>query len=189
MQGKAKRLCGAKKKHAPGTCELAAGWGTDHTGTGYCKKHGGSTPSHQKAAEKELAAAAVVVYGLPIEIDPHAALLEELHRTAGHVAWLQQLIGDFEKNAELKQISVSEDGGITERPSVWIQLYADERKHFAAVAKTCISVGIEERRVLIAEQTGQLMAQVIRAVLEENGIDPNSEDARKSVRKHLSLVA
>lgn len=36
--------CGKKKKQSEGTCTRPAGWGTDHTGQGPCKLHGGLTP-------------------------------------------------------------------------------------------------------------------------------------------------
>ena len=36
--------CGAKKHRSPKTCDLPAGWGTDHPGTGRCKLHGGNNP-------------------------------------------------------------------------------------------------------------------------------------------------
>lgn len=186
-QGRAKELCGANKKAAPGTCGKPAGWGTDHNGIGRCKLHGGSTPSQIKNVEKQQAAAAAETYGLSREIDPHAALLEELHRTAGHVAYLAQLIRDLEQR-ELKQYQSMEAGGVVERPAIWVQLYQDERKHFAHVAKTCISVGIEERRVQLAEQQGALIATAIRGILKDLGVDDKPE-VPEIVRRHLTLVS
>lgn len=35
--------CGATTKDGGGDCELPAGWGTDHSGSGKCKLHGGSS--------------------------------------------------------------------------------------------------------------------------------------------------
>lgn len=46
--------CGATKKQDEGTCELPAGWGTDHPGVGNCKLHGGSTPNGIENARKIL---------------------------------------------------------------------------------------------------------------------------------------
>lgn len=38
-------ICGATKRDGSGDkCSLPAGWGTNHTGTGRCKLHGGATP-------------------------------------------------------------------------------------------------------------------------------------------------
>lgn len=36
-----KAICGARKRNGEGVCQLPAGWGTDHPGTGRCKLHGG----------------------------------------------------------------------------------------------------------------------------------------------------
>jgi hypothetical protein len=44
---------------------------------------------------------------------------------------------------------------------------AEERDRLAKVAKTCVDVGIEERRVRLAESAGQQLAAVIRSVLDQ----------------------
>ena len=179
--------CGAATRGG-GLCKHEAGWGTEHPGIGRCKFHAGSTPSHVLGAQRIRAAQAVVTYGLPREIDPHTALLEELHRTAGHVAWLAQQLRDLETEAGLIQTQYMEGGGYIERPSVWLELYHKERAHFAAVAKTCISVGIEERRVKLAEQQGELIAQIIRGTLADLKIAITPE-VQAVVRRQLTLVA
>lgn len=185
--------CGAKTR-AGGQCQRPAGWGTDHVGAGKCKLHGGRTPSGRKAAQRIQAVEAVASYGLPREIDPHSALLEELHRTAGHVAWLADLIGagvlskENNPTGRRRTIKLDQPTLAGDIPSVWVQLYHEERKHFAAVAKTCIAVGIEERRVLIAEQQGSLLAQVIRGVLTDLGVADRPE-VPSVVRRHLTLVS
>ena len=79
--GHGKPLCGGKRRGAENagkTCTRPSGWGTDHVGVGRCKLHGGKTPSHQQAGQNALAAAAVATFGLPREIDPRDALLEEI---------------------------------------------------------------------------------------------------------------
>src|SRR5690349_4926946 len=89
-----KNLCGGKRRGegAGKLCTRPAGWGTDHAGTGKCKLHGGSTKSHTVAGQKALAEQAVKAFGLPREVDPRDALLEEVHRTAGAVAWLHEQV-------------------------------------------------------------------------------------------------
>lgn len=46
--------CNARKSDGSGHCGHTAGWGTDHTGHGRCKYHGGSTPNQEKAIMEEL---------------------------------------------------------------------------------------------------------------------------------------
>src|SRR5438445_284324 len=90
--------CGSRKRDGSGdTCALPAGWGTDHVGIGKCRLHGGKTRTHQVAAQAEMVRQAVVTYGLPREVDPSQALLEEVHRTAGHVAWLAAKVAQLDE--------------------------------------------------------------------------------------------
>jgi hypothetical protein len=82
-----KHICGARARSTGKPCGRPAGWGTSHQGYGSCKLHGGCTATGIKAAEHAMAEQAIITYGLPREVDPHEALLEELHRTAGAVAY------------------------------------------------------------------------------------------------------
>lgn len=126
-----------------------------------CKMHGGKAPQAIDAAvrrrQEREALLAADTFGLPRQVDPHTALLEELHRAAGAVEWLQAVVAD------LKQSQV---GG----ESVWVKLWAEERERLVKVAKTCVDVGIEERRVRLAEQAGAQLAAVVRAVLDRLGL-------------------
>lgn len=183
------RLCGAKKKQGEGTCGRPAGWGTDHAGWGRCKLHGGSSADGKKGALRLAAQDAVVTYGLAREIDPHSALLEELHRTAGHVAWLEGMVQGLREDDLYGPVGqAGENFYPKNEPHVWVALYHEERKHYTAVAKTCIAVGIEERRVRLAEAQGQALANVIRGVLTELGVMDRPE-VPEVVRRHLSVVA
>lgn len=185
-------FCNSKKRQGDGSpCRKRAGWGTPHPGIGHCRLHGGNTPTQIQEAERIRAEREVATFGLPRDIDPHTALLEELHRTAGHVSWLQLKIAAFETDRDLMQyasVGDGDDGLEWEKPAVWIELYHRERKHFATIAKTCVDVGIEERRVQLAEQQGQLIAQVLNGVLEELGV-ANRPEVPSVVRKHLTLVS
>jgi hypothetical protein len=180
--------CGGKKKQGRGNCTRPKGWGTKHPGRGKCKLHGGSTKSHQAAAERE----AVVTYGLPVEIDPLQALLEEVYRTAGHVAWLGHVIRGLEQDNVTRGLTktvqlpdgtqrIEAGAGI----SVWVKLYQAERAHLAKVAKAAVDAGIEERLVHIAEEQAKQLAGVIRAIVAALGHDPEDEEVRKVVRLHL----
>lgn len=162
-------------------------------GSTVCQKHGAArgTPA-RKAAEQRVAEqaarAAVASYGLPVEVDPHTALLEELWHTAGHVAWLREQVRELEAGDMYGPVGGGEHSDPRYEPHVWIRLYQEERKHLANVARDCIKAGIEERRVKLAEQQGALIAQVIRGILTDLGVDQRPE-VPTIVRKHLSLVA
>jgi hypothetical protein len=50
--------------------------------------------------------------------------------------------------------------------SVWYQLYLKEREHLVKVTTAALKAGIEERKVRLAESQGELVARVIRGILE-----------------------
>lgn len=186
------RRCTAKSKQSGERCKRAA-----TPGANVCAIHGGKTPAVVAAAERRLKVAAaervLATYGLPVEVDPLNALLGELHRTAGHVAWLGLLIAELEHDEEgrsgLRQWRpAGEDGGYW-APSVWVELYQRERAHLARVASDCLKAGVEERRVRLAEDQGRLVADTIRRIVVGLGLDPASDNVREIVRRELTLVA
>ncbi|MFN2636891.1 MAG: hypothetical protein ABR585_07695 [Gemmatimonadaceae bacterium] len=171
-----KQHCHGKRKGDSGElCHRPSGWGTDHAGLGKCKLHGGSTPTHKAAAKVELARRAVATYGLPREVDPAVALLEEVHRTAGHVAWLSEVVGAMDDGELVWGVveEIERSGGqlgseTTHRaaPSIWLDLYRQERAHLARVSKDAIAAGIAERQVRLAESQGAIVVDIIRRILD-----------------------
>lgn len=163
-------------KTVPLYCHKQAGWGTEHPGHGACRLHGGNTPNAKLAAEKSEAKAAVRTLGLSVQVDPMTALMDELHRTAGHVAWLAGQVQQLEHTAPGQDSQLygpvgGGQGGFPEfKPHVLVGMYNEERKHLTQVAATCIKCGIAERQVRLAEQTGQLIADVINGTLEDLGL-------------------
>lgn len=125
--------------------------------------------------------AAMATYGLPIETSPAEALLSEVHRTAGHVAWLQAQVAELEEHDltwGTTQIKTGgQDGGTTEaaEPHVLLRLYQAERTHLVRVCAEAIRCGIEERRVKLAEAQGALVAGVVRAILGDLNLSPEQQ--------------
>lgn len=165
-------------------CHKGAGWGTDHPGVGRCKMHGGAAPTYKAEAMALAAGQAVEQYGLPREIDPHTALLEELYRTVGHVEWLRVQVASLETDDMYGPVGGGQGGFPSSEPHVFIGMYREERKHLAKVAKSCIDAGIEERQVRIAEQQGQLFAAALQAILIKLGV-ADHPDAPRIVREEL----
>lgn len=165
------KLSRKNPRNPGGLCTQAAGWGTDHPGIGKCKLHGGSTPNGRKSAQVAQAKRDVVTFGLPIETDPHTALLDELHRTAGAVHWLAERVGALKERdviwGKTKHKTGGEDRGSTNeaKTHLWVTLYREERKHLVEVAAACARAGIEERRVRLAEEQGRALAGVIQRIV------------------------
>ena len=149
--------------------------------------HGGATKASRAAAERRLqhenAARAAERYGVRRDIDPALALLEEVHRTAGHVAWLEEQIasGRVEVTAATKD-------GIAQ--SVWVDRYDIERNRLIAVTKAALDAGIAERQVQLAEAQGLMLAGVIRSILGDLHLtDGQQESAPAIIRKHLTAAS
>jgi hypothetical protein len=125
-----------------------------------CVKHGGGQPKARKAGTarraEEKARAAVAAYGLPRDVSPTEALLEEVRWSAGHVAWLRDIIGDA---AEGLRLDTTAEG------QALLDLYGQERDRLVRIAKTTLDAGVEERRVQLAESQGALVAGAIRRIL------------------------
>lgn len=157
-------------------CQRSAELGTD-----VCHYHGGKAPQTlnvaQKRQQEEKLARAAALLGLPIEIDPHTALVEELRRAAGNVAWLQ---GQVEERGIDGMVEYSDQYG--SRPSVWYQMWTQERERLKAVSVECAKVGVEERRVSIVTENARQMSQMIRSILHalDIAIDERVSDIVKT---------
>lgn len=147
-------------------------------GTTVCRFHGGAAPQVRDAGLRRIAMAdakqAAEQLGLLIEITPEQALLDEVQRCAGMLAFYQarvEEIADTGVNSlvwGLTKVKVGgEDGGETFEAarSVWLQLFNEERDRLVKVCAAALRAGIEERRVKLAEQQGILVAAVIRRIL------------------------
>lgn len=141
--------------------------------------HGGAAAQVRAAAarrkrEEQLQAAAVT-YGLPLDVTPTQALLEEVRWTAGHVRWLRDRVQELERDSltwgrvEYREKAGGNDEGYTAvekaGPHVLLDLYERERARLVDVTSAALRAGIEERRVRLAEDQGQLVALAIKQAL------------------------
>jgi hypothetical protein len=181
--------CKAKSRRTGDRCQRWPMLGQD-----VCPTHGGKAPQNLAAAARRMAevkaAKYVETFGLPREIDPRDALLEEVYRTAGAIDWLHAQVQELQRDEVTWGKTEETDKGSGEftgtdithaaAVNVWVQLWQSERKHLVDVSKAAISAGIEERRVKLAEQQGALLAGVIKAVLGDLELTP--EQAARAPR-------
>jgi hypothetical protein len=162
-------------------------------GATVCKRHGGRAPQVIAAAERRRqqmeAEAAVVTYGLSIDIDPAQALLEEVQRTAGHVAWLGAIIAGMEQRDLVWGVTEEIDrpfgenggGGLETRsksqPNVWLSLYQTERAHLARVAKDALGADAAGRIATVFEQIGTTYMAMFERVLDQIELTPEQRAA------------
>ena len=171
--------CGGKLKKRDGFCRLPAGHGTDHVGTGRCRRHGGSTPTHKRHAERVMAEQAVVRFGLEADDTPAPQiLLQQISRSSAMVNFLAfQVSGvaveDLAWGTTRWKVRVDGDGQeVTEveqeaRPSIWLLLLDRERKALRELIETAHRCNIEERMARQVELEGALMVRLLNAVLSD----------------------
>ncbi len=161
-------------------------------GTKVCRFHGAGAPHVRKAAaaahqehEAEIVMAKVAEaaqrHAVPRGIDPKDGLLEVIGRLAGLVDLYEfnlNLINEEDlawgttQETRTKGQAMNPKGEVVDVdqtvtvkaavPNVWLKLYEDALTKFARVCKDAASLGIEERRIELAERDGQLMAKVFR---------------------------
>lgn len=119
----------------------------------------------------------MATYGDPIDIDPQEALLQEVQRTAGHVEWMRSLIAEFGEAAIDEETGEGSERALAQwtpalgmAPSVWLQIYQEERKHLINAAKAAIAAGVSERKVRIVEEQAKQLALMFKAFMMSDAI-------------------
>lgn len=100
-------------------------------------------------------------YGAERGINPFTALLEEVRRAAGHVAWL---------GAKVAQ--APSDDALLDEWAPWVRLYNREREALRKAAGDAVKLGLEERVVRVEERRAELVARVLLATLEALELPP-----------------
>src|SRR5215213_3943665 len=90
-------------------CKRVAGHGTNHKNRGPCSAHGGRSPNWDTHFEKETVKERMRTYGSPIDVEPHVALIEEVRRTAGHMAWLHEVVSELLHDGDGYSESIDDD--------------------------------------------------------------------------------
>jgi hypothetical protein len=143
-------------------------------GQGVCDYHGGKSP--QAIAHAYLRTSQHHGLGLHREIHPHDAILEEVYRAAGSVAWLDDMVQSIRQEDVGFGLTTEDDKNASEFPgtdikreaklNVWVQLWQSERDRLAKVCKLAIDIGLDERRIKLAENQGLMVATVIRKAMQ-----------------------
>jgi len=169
-----------------------------------CRFHGSANAVSKVAAKKKLEAVkaekrlerAARTLGLSRDVSPSEALLEEVRWSAGHVQWLRERVQELEQHqlvwgtAQVKDMPLGEEVTSKAQMSVWVDLYNRERDHLVKVAAAALKAGVEERRVRLAESQGALVADVIRRILNDLGLNQEQEArVAKVVPQHLRAIA
>lgn len=160
-----------------------------------CMYHGGAAPQVRAAANRRLQRAQMDVDTgqllTELEVDaadrgPTELLLDAVYRTHAMV----QVIGAALGGVAVTEFRVGRDG--VDRPNVLTEMYGVWVERAAKAAKLALDAGVAERLVRVEQDKGQLLAGVIRAVLDdpELGLTPEQRAAAGPVAgRHLRAIA
>lgn len=178
-------------------------------GANVCRVHGGSRKATRAAAARRLEEEKARLIALkvtgPVEVDPSDALIELVHSAAGEVAYWRGEVDRIQaEHPQQMTMSLARvEKGQRDRSDVDMKhleagvpvayrMWVDARERLARYAATALKAGIEERRVRIAEEQGQQIAALIRAILadRELALTPEQAAAAPAVAaRHLRLLA
>lgn len=127
--------------------------------------------------------------GRVLDTDPAELMLEEIRRTAGHVRWLEERITTTAPEDIAQQFwlwkRTTEVSGSRDAPDllkvfagVWMDLYQKERDRLLSACSRALQLGIEERKVRLAERTVDQMAGAIEWMLTRLGHDTSDPSVR-----------
>lgn len=145
-----------------------------------CRMHGGAAP--QVAAKAAARAQQDAIRGLlenlgtPAPIDPGQALLELIAAKNGEVHWLRAVVKDQEQAALVWGRADYENGigpmgpvdKYTDKAAVniWWDMLRKAEDQLASYSSQALRAGIEERRIRLAERTGNQVAMAVRRILD-----------------------
>lgn len=176
-------------------------------GADVCRYHGGAAGQVRAAAatraQEAAAARELARLGRPVEIHPSDALLDLVHWTAGEVQFWRQRVVDLADRDEAaltwgKKSSVRKTSGqwpgkdttSAAAPHVAYVMLTDASNRLAGYCAAALKAGVEERRVRLAEQQGDLVAEAIRRILDALNLTPEQQTlVSKVVPAQLRLIA
>lgn len=160
-----------------------------------CPKHGGAAPQVKARAAVR---AEVLRWGLDAElVDPGETLLKLVAQSAARAArYAEELEELVAESPNLRSALIAEAHGefgpVGEYVRGLATLEATERDRCATFATKAIAAGLAERQVRLAERQGALIADVLRAVLDDPAWGLSDDQKRKApdiIRAHIRAIA
>lgn len=146
----------------------------------------------------------------PRHVDSGVLMIEEIERTAGVIAWLEEKIASLDEEGGVNgdggregfigevQVVTHEDGMGAQGNSVsltktetrrevshWWRMLEEERKHLIVATTAALRTGLEERRVRLAERGVDALEAAMAMALMDLGLDPHNERVRAVVGNRL----
>lgn len=186
------KYCGGKKRGPEGgTCTRPAGWGSPHPGIGRCKLHGGNAPSSVIAAERIQVAELAARYSTPRDVHPLQGVMEQYHRLAGQIAWLEARVNATDEGELFWGVESETDkpggpdggGGLEVKrkagPNAYVEQLDKVGAQFAKLGVEIIRIGLETAGDAMASKfagrlqvmLAELVAELAALAVEQPGVD------------------
>ncbi|MGN6609992.1 MAG: hypothetical protein ACTHMS_23650 [Jatrophihabitans sp.] len=204
-----RRVCSKHKSpnRGGGPCSAPAMRGLD-----CCRTHGGMARQARAAgehradiedtrrkAEQKLRALAFRASGEPVpaDVDPSDIVAQQLVIRLARVQWFAAQVGEvIERDPRglvwgrtKKKVGGDDHGTTSEaKPNAWYVLFAEAERDLERLSLEAMKVGLEERRVRLAESHAEMLVRVLDAVLVDLGHDPNDPETAAVVERHLRIA-
>jgi hypothetical protein len=167
-----------------------------------CDTHGGKAPRAKAAAEVRLVQAQVATLAASLadpvdgeDRDPGEIIYDSIRVQTRLVAYFWQRVCALDPRAliwgKTKEKIGGDDGGITFEPKAhaWFVLWRDAVRERDRLCIEAIRVGLEQRRVELAERDEMRWMRFLDGLLTDFGLDPNAPATAEVVERHLRLLA
>jgi len=116
-------------------------------------------------------------------VAPETALLEEVRRSYGIVAWFDRQIEDFGWKDLVDQ---TDDVPVV---AAWYRIYHEERAHLARVSKMAVDAGVAVKTLALMEVQAAQLARAIQQVLDGLHLNPEQVAAAPTLlRQALTAI-
>lgn len=153
-----------------------------------CLRHGGRVPGNIQAARERrweaLTAKELVRLGLsPVDVNPINYYLDLINEAANNIEVYRRKIEELGDN--LTAALTHPNGNPTGMAvlNVYVVAYNEERDRQASLIQHALKIGLDERRVKLAENTAERLTKLLEAAIGEARLDP---DAAVKLRKAMA---
>ena len=175
--------CGGKRHGRDDTCQLPAGWGTDHVGYGKCRKHLGNAPTVAAAAERDRAEdeARKILAGIT-DFEPVGDPVEALRELAGRASKWTEVLGAIVADLERIRYRTEAAEQLDARIGVYERAIQITGRLLADIAR----LNLDERAVRVEEAQTAIVGEALRTALAESPLTP--EQQKETLARVAQLV-
>jgi hypothetical protein len=190
------QLCGAPTRTKPGTCRNGK-----IPGLNTCRMH--TRWGRSKRVQDARLKMAMIDLVTPAaeddaEINPFVGYVMEIRRTVGAIRFYEEKIAELNDDdgfwGKSKEVFVGsgEFPGVDEtmeaKPSIYVAMWMDERKHLSDLHKTWIAAKLDERRFAAEAAIVDKVDETINAVIVGLNRNPRDPDVRNIVRLAMMSI-